>query len=715
MNESPAGPDSVPQPPSTELRKLADAYGIATQFHDWKGNERAVSAETLIRVLAAMGINATSSEAIAEALVESETRLWRRVVPPFTVMTETDSDVVAIHVPHGAGVHVELRTEGGETRALVQLDLWRDPREVDGQLIGEASFELPAGLPLGYHKLTAHWGDQSATGVLAVTPATLPEPALTDGRGWGFAAQLYSVLSRRSWGLGDLSDLADLTTWSGAEGADFLLVNPLHAAEPSAPMENSPYLPTSRRFINPIYLRPEAIEEYAYLSDADRVEVDQLRAGVPRIGGPDDLLDRNLTWAAKQLALRTIFAAGRTPARQIAFEQYCNREGAGLLNHAIWSALVVEHGMGWRDWPADLQDPRSEAVADFSRDHAAEVEFWCWLQWQCDLQLARAQTAATEARMSIGVIHDLAVGVSVNGSDVWSEPEAYAVGVTVGSPPDAFNQKGQDWSQPPLRPDRLEELAYRPFRTMVAGLLRHGGGLRMDHVMALFRLWWVPQGRTPDHGTYVRYDPAAMVGILVLEAARAGAIVVGEDLGTVEPGVREYLSSRGVSGTSLLWFEYDGDTPLPPEQWRADSMASITTHDLPTTPAYLANSHVQLRHDLGLLDRPLAEELAEESAHVNQILDAVGQRGLLPDEPDETSLVEAMHRYLALSPARYLCPTLSDAVGDHRPQNLPGTWQEYPNWRVPLAGPDGVPVLLEDLVSNPRARRLMDVMRERRD
>jgi 4-alpha-glucanotransferase len=344
------------------------------------------------------------------------------------------------------------------------------------------------------------------------------------------------------------------------------------------------------------------------------------------------------------------------------------------------------------------------------------VDFHCWLAWLTDTQLGAAQRAAREAGMPVGIVHDLAVGVHPGGSDAWAMQDVLAAGMSVGAPPDAFNARGQDWGLPPWRPDALAATGYAPYRDLVARLLRHAGGLRMDHVMGLFRLWWVPEGRPPTDGAYVRYDAEAMLGLLALEAYEAGAVVIGEDLGTVEPGVREELADRGVLGTSVLWFERDYSgadadrRPLPPAAWRESCLATATTHDLPSTAARLTGEHVELRHRLGLLTRPLAEEQAADGAEVAEWIALLGRLGLLPEGTgDEEAVVKAVHRFLARTPARMVGVWLPDGVGDRRPQNLPGTSDEYPNWRLPVAGPDGVPLTLEQLASS---RRLHDLAEE---
>ena len=317
------------------------------------------------------------------------------------------------------------------------------------------------------------------------------------------------------------------------------------------------------------------------------------------------------------------------------------------------------------------------------------------------------------------MVHDLAVGVHPYGSDAWALQDVMAWGMSVGAPPDAFNQIGQDWSQPPWRPDRLAAAGYLPYRDMLRTVLRHCGGVRVDHILGLFRLWWVPEGMPSSAGTYVRYDHEALVGILALEAWRAGAVVIGEDLGTVEPWVRDYLAERGLLGTSILWFERDDQgQPRPPETWRELCLAAVTTHDLPPTAGYLDGEHIRLRDRLGLLTRPVQEERRLDEADRSSWLRLLVERGWLPaydsnggEEPDEEEVTVALHRALAATPSRLLGVALTDAVGDRRTMNQPGTHAEYPNWQLPLADASARPVLLEDLVTLPRVARLAAAVR----
>ncbi len=705
--------------PAPALHRLAAALSVATEYGDWQGQHRQITDQTLKAVLTGLGVDVSTEESVEAALADQEELPWRRLLPPCLAFRSGRTVEVRVHPTQGEQVEVWIDLEtGGRRDDVLRRRGGRTARQVGTRMVADQRFELPGDLPLGYHRLRARTETEEGTTELIVTPAWLGLPArLGTRKAWGMAAQLYSVRSRQSWGVGDLADLEDLAVWSAAEhDADFVLVNPLHAAEPVPPLEPSPYLPTTRRFTNPMYLRPERVLEYATATPEQRQRVNELRASVEVAEGEAPPIDRDRSWTAKRAALQVIFGVPRTPGRELAFRAYRQREGAGLQDFATWAVLSERLG-GFGDWPEKFWHPASPAVLEFADEHAAEVEFWCWLQWLLDEQLAAAQQAGRRAGMGLGIMHDLAVGVHPAGADAWSLQDTYASGITVGAPPDPYNQNGQDWSQPPWRPDRLAEAAYAPFRQMVATILRHAGGIRVDHVIGLFRLWWIPAGLGPTEGTYVRYDHEAMVGILALEAHRAEALVVGEDLGTVEPWVRDYLRERGILGTSILWFEFDweGDRmPLAPERWRELCLASVTTHDLPPTTAYLAGDHVRLRERLGVLTRPLAEELEAAAEERRAWMEQLEKTGLLPEgegeaAPSEAQTIGALHRYLTLTPSRLQCVALTDAVGDRQAQNQPGTTNEYPNWRVPLTGPDGEPVSLEDVLTSPRVAALAEV------
>ncbi|MFF8472636.1 4-alpha-glucanotransferase [Streptomyces sp. NPDC015414] len=680
-----------------DLARLAALHGVDTSYRPAPDRTVHVPASAVVAALAALGVDAGTPDAVRAALAERERELRERLLPPTVVHWAGDPDGPAALAALPPGTRLTVETEQGETRDTAE------------------------GLPLGAHRVTAAAPDgRTGHAHLVVAPDRLPTPA---ARSYGLLVQLYSLLSQRSWGMGDLGDLAELAGWAGrTAGVGFVQVNPLHAAVPGAPTDPSPYRPSSRRFPDPVHLRVELIDEFAHAEDQDRLRgllerAARLRADVLDKGA---LIDRDAVWELKREALEAVLAVPLGPGRQAAYDAFRAEEGQALEDHATWYALAEAHGSDWHQWPAGLRDPRSAETARARAALADRVAFHSRLAWLTDGQLRAAQRAAREAGMPVGIVHDLAVGVHPQGADAWAQQDHFAAGMSVGAPPDAFNAHGQDWGLPPWRPDRLAASGHAPYRHLLRALFRYTGALRIDHVMGLFRLWWVPQGSPPTEGTYVRHDAEAMLALLALEAFRAGAVVIGEDLGTVEPGVRERLQRRGVLGTSVLWFERDweGDgRPLPPEHWRADCLATATTHDLPPTAARLTGDHVGLRDRLGLLTRSAAEESAEAAADTAEWLALLGSLGLLdspvagPPGSDEEAEILGVHRFLLRTPARLVGVWLPDGVGDRRPQNLPGTWDEYPNWRLPVADSQGRPVTLEELAASPRLRALLDVLR----
>ena len=488
---------------------------------------------------------------------------------------------------------------------------------ISGELWREAEAHGVATSYRDWHGRRAEVGEETLRAVLAAmgeTPrrnagaaarrplaAYLSRPRaapLPSGRSWGFTVQLYSLRSRRSWGHGDLRDLAELAAWSARElGAGFVLINPLHAAEPAPPVSPSPYLPMSRRFISPLYLRVEDIPEYAQLPAADRRRIEELAAPLRAASGGGGLIDRDAVWRAKRAALEIIYRQPLPPGRRAAFERFRVHEGQPLDDWAAWCALAEIHGPDWRGWPQPLRSIRSAAVVAELARLRSRARFHAWLQWIADEQRAAAQAAARAAGMRIGVIADLAVGAHPGGADAWAYADVLVPQVSVGAPPDEFNQRGQDWGQPPWHPGRLAAAGYGPLAGLMRAAFGHTGGLRADHVMGLFRLWWVPAGMTPDQGTYVRYRHEAMVGVLTGEAARAGALAIGEDLGTVEDWVRDYLAAQGVLGTSMLWFERAPGRPAAAARAVAPPLPGHGRH--PRRPAGGGVRHRRAGHAAG--------------------------------------------------------------------------------------------------------------------
>ncbi|MEV4949238.1 4-alpha-glucanotransferase [Streptomyces sp. NPDC053755] len=691
------------------LARLAALHGVATEYAPSEGVTVRVPDATVVAVLRALDVDAATPEAVARSL-EAALRADRERLLPATVVWWREEAGADPGADGGVSAQDPVAGLPEGTRLRVTTESGEESEDPDWDR-----------LPLGVHTVDALAPDgRGGRSTLVVAPARVPRP---ERRSFGLLVQLYSVLSTRSWGMGDLGDLRELVTWAGrTHGAGFVQVNPLHAAVPGAPTDPSPYRPSSRRFPDPVHLRIEDIPEYAHVAPEYRAELDSVltdaaeqREKVLRKGA---LIDRDAVWDVKRRALELVRTVEPGPGRRADYRDFLAERGRALEDHATYSAIAERHGHHWRTWPEELRDPRSaEAAVRADTGPGAglldRIDFHCWLAWLTDRQLADAGAAAREAGMAVGIVHDLAVGVHPEGSDAWAQQDAFAAGMSVGAPPDAFNALGQDWGLPPWRPDALAASGYAPYRGLLAELLRHAGALRIDHVMGLFRLWWVPEGGQPTEGTYVRYDAEAMLAVLALEAHRAGALVIGEDLGTVEPGVRERLSRRGVFGTSVLWFERDWagtGRPLAPERWRADCVATATTHDLPSTAARLSGDHVALRHRLGLLTGDLVRERNQDAADTREWLALLQRLGLLPEGPgDEEAEVRAVHRFLLRTPARMVGVWLPDTVGDRRPQNLPGTWDQYPNWRLPVAGPDGQPMTLEDLAASPRLHRLLGV------
>jgi 4-alpha-glucanotransferase len=640
-----------------ELRALAAAHGVATWYENSERRRVDVADDVVVAVLAQLGVDASTPATVAAELSDAIDRHGRVTVPDSLVLRAGETPAL--------GVPGKLQLEDGSTRAV------RD--------------RLPPDLPLGWHTLAI--GERRIS--VAVTPTTLPPvpPA------WGWMVQLYALRSADSWGIGDLADLRTLVRGSAELGAGVVLVNPVHAITPVTPVQRSPYSPSSRRFTNPLYLRIADTEPFRNASPAVQREVSAL---APAPGA--ELIDYDAVWTAKLAALELLWR------RSLPLPP--PPPDCDLAEFATFCVLAERHGADWRKWPAELRDPRAGAVEQVRQD-SPRASFHAWLQRLCAEQLAEVRAAG--AGMPVGVVHDLPVGVVPAGADAWALQDVLAGEVTIGAPPDAFSQQGQDWNLLPWRPDRLAAAGYAPFRDMLRGVLAHADGIRVDHVMGLWRLWWIPPGHPPSEGTYVHYDAKAMLGVLALEAHRASAIVVGEDLGTVSDEVRTSLRERGVLGSAVLWFERDRDAPgeplLAPARWPAGAMASISTHDLPTAAGMLRGEHVRVRAELGLLADPDAER-ARAAADREELLAQLAAHGLLPEH--EADLVVALHRLLATADSRLLLTSPQDALGEVRQPNLPGTIDEYPNWRIPL------PVSVDELLKHPTVLRAISSLREAR-
>ncbi|HWH29067.1 MAG TPA: 4-alpha-glucanotransferase [Mycobacteriales bacterium] len=675
------------------LAELAAACGVATVYADWRDRPVPVSRRAVVAALAALDVDASTPEAVDRSLRAQRDRPWQRPLEPCTVVRGTRG-AVDLRVPEDADVVLVVETEDGPA---VTVDVPSTVAERHGALV-RRPVELPP-LPEGYHRLRVTVDRETTEATLVVAPARIPLPPAL-GRAWGWMLQLYSLRSARSWDVGDYGDLRTVVDRTAADGGGLVLLNPLHAETPVPPVNPSPYSPSSRRWRSAVYLRIEDVPEYAAAPDDVRAAVDALRPPTR-----PDRVDRDPAWTAKLAALELLWPLHREED----LAAFRADRGVDLDAFATFCVLAERHGVPWQEWPPGLRHPDGDAVAEVRQESAERVAFWCWVQ-----QLVDEQLTGLGSDMPVGVVHDLAVGVDAGGADAWALQDVLALGTTVGAPPDSFNQQGQDWGLPPWRPDRLREAGYAPFRDMVRACLRHAGGLRIDHVMGLFRLWWVPAGSSPAEGTYVAYDSDALLGVLALEAVRAGALVVGEDLGTVEDRVRDDLAATGVLGSAVLWFEREdapGEPPfVPPDRWRELALATVTTHDLPTAAGFLRDEHVRVRAELDQLGIPVEEERERVRRERELLLQMLDDAGLL--EACGGDEVLAMHAALVASPCRLVLAAFGDAVGDVRQPNLPGTVDEYPNWRLPVADGEGRPLALEELLDAPGVRRLTSLLDE---
>lgn len=542
----------------------------------------------------------------------------------------------------------------------------------------ESGGELPGGsllsadAPHGYHQLVMR-DSRRVPMVTSPGRCALPEAL----RGWGWAAQLYAVRSREGWGIGDLGDLRSLGSWSRRQGAAMLLVNPLHAVRPGTPQEPSPYFPSSRLFRNPIYLRIQDLpgaraepEVAALLREAGRLH-------------DAPIIERDLVMPLKLRALESLWSRFRGDN---GFDAYVAREGILLEQYACFCVLAERHAGSWMHWPSRYRHSGGRAVRELVTTDRSRVDFHRWLQWLLDTQLGRA------AR-ELPLVHDLAVGFAPDGADAWLWQDVVAPDARIGAPPDDFNPAGQDWGVPPFDPARLRAAGYAPLIATMRRMMGAGIGVRIDHVMGLFRLWWVPLGaRDPSAGAYVRYPAAELLDILALESVRAGCGVVGEDLGTVESGVRSELRRRQLLSYRLAWFE-----SRPPERFPTQALAALTTHDLPTAAGVWTGADLA---ELEATGRPFNRR-AELGVRRK-----LGRLAGVSDGDPAPLVVERAYAALARAPSRLVVATLDDASLAERRPNMPGDAART-NWSIPL------PRTLEQLRRDQLPRRIATVLNDR--
>jgi 4-alpha-glucanotransferase len=650
------------------LRYAAERSGVQQDFWDIFGHRHFTEPDTNRAILTALGFDCSSEDSLRASLARRIETENRRPLPPVLVLSENEP----LRIP---GNHdLEIVTEGGE-RHRVRIE--------NGVPRSEPS------LPLGYHLARG----AGCSMRLIVTPDRAHSPET--GKCAGLGITLYGLRSERNWGVGDFRDLRDLIDWAVPMlHVDFIALNPLHAIHNRRPYNTSPYLPNSIFYRNFLYLNVEDVPGFDRIRE--RFEHGEPVAELVRLRASRTVEYERVS-AMKRQALDLIFAMN-PPGRDC--ETWIAGEGDLLRLYATYCALDEHlHSANpdlwvWPDWPVPYRDPDSDAVRRFAAQHEREILFHGWLQWNVDRQLAAVQQHARQAGMRIGLYHDLALATDKCGSDLWAHRKFFVTGCRVGSPPDDFSPTGQDWSFPPPDSRHHRENGYRLYTESLRKSLRHGGALRIDHVMRLFRLYWIPEGHDAAHGAYVRELAHDLVRILALESVRHRAVIVGEDLGTVEPEVRETLARFGILSCRLLYFErgsdYNPGTFKAPAEYPAQALAASTTHDLATIAGFWTSNDIDARLLAGTIDRAAFEAQKQDRARDKQsLLDALFAAGLLPSDyarradeiPELTGeLHYAIIGFLAKTPSVLWLVNQEDMTKEPAQQNLPGTTSEYPNW-----------------------------------
>jgi len=723
------------------LSRAAEVWGVEPEYWDIWGNHHVPSAEARQAVLRSLGIACDTREQLDRALEDRLWREWSRLASATVVASANRPVEIAVNVPEAdaAGVLVaEVRWEDGEVTSVelpvAALDRVRDA-EFRGRRFTRRKLILPFPVRQGYHALRvtlrAAGCEESADTTLILGPdqAWLPPRLEQGGRAAGLAVSLYGLRSGRNWGCGDLTDLERLIDWCvGAVGVGFIALNPLHAIANRQPYNTSPYLPATLFYRNPLYLDVERIEEFGASQWAQRVfRTPTVQAEIQALRRTE-FVEYERVWKLKILFLRILFRQflrewRADSARAQAFRVYVEQEGDLLELYARYSAMdewFHRHNREiwiWPDWPESYRHPDSPAVAEFAKRHWRLVLFYKFVQWQLDVELAASQRRALASGMEIGLYHDVALATDRCGSDLWAHRRFFVAGCRVGSPPDDFAPQGQDWAfPPPNSPAHLDD-GYRHFIETIRKNLRHGGALRLDHVMRFFRLYWIPDGMSATTGAYVRDSSEDLLRILALESVRNRVVVIGEDLGTVPDYIRNSLARYRILSYRLLFFEKrpGGEFKSPDEYPRA-ALVSASTHDLPTLAGFWMARDVEARRAAGLLpdDASYRRQIESRVWEKQKLLDAAFRLGLLPerhgrqarDLPELTGeLHNALIGFLMSTPSMLMALNQEDLTKESEQQNLPGSTWQYPNWRRKMR------YSIEDLESSSAARDFVVMFR----
>lgn len=700
---------------SDTINRLCELAGILPGYYDiWGGHHEATEA-TKLALLTAMGFKDETEADLDSAIRRLEAAPWQETLPPVHIAQVGQPIEMAWRLPEQTleQVHVwKITLENGEIRTseIRAADLPKTGSfSTGGTSLVSVLLTLPPLEQLGYHRLELS-GIPSASCTLINCPATAYMPPAFDngGRLWGLAIQLYGLRTSKNWGLGDYTDLQPALDWAADAGAGLIGLNPLHALFPHNPQHCSPYSPSSRQFNNVLHIGIEAIPEFAECAEAQAQVADpafKSRTETLRQAG---FVDYKGVAEAKFAVLGTLFRHFREhhlsneTARAQSFREFQRQGGEDLRLFALYHALQEDFFnrdnalWGWPTWPTAYQKPDTPEVTRFAAEHAEQVEWHLWLQWLVDEQLTAAEAHAHARGLAIGLYQDLAVGVDKSGAEAWMHRDLYAIDCRVGCPPDDFNLLGQDWGLPPWIPHKLRAAAYRPYIAMLRANMKYAGALRVDHVMGLMRLYWIPPGMKGDAGAYLAYPFRDLLAILALESHRNQCVVVGEDLGTVPDEVRHALHELNVLTYRLFYFERQHDGHFTPPGWYPDqALVAATTHDLPTLAGYWQGRDIEVRTELALFpsDEVRNNQIGGRQMDKARLLEDLAREGLLPEglsrNPDDIhelppSLLRAVLRYVARTPSRIALVQAEDMLGQLEQANLPGTVDEHPNWRRKL-------------------------------
>jgi 4-alpha-glucanotransferase len=737
------------------LARLAERAGIATDYYDIAGTLHFTSDDTKRAILIAMGFAIDTTASLMQTLQEWDDRPWQRPCDPVRILRDGEAGgplscylVLEDGKEGSLTVEWQIRDEANavvqESRAGPGLTA-AEVRFLKGQRHVRVEIPAPHGLSLGYYTVTilaeslVGGGEGSMRIIVAPRQCYIPPPLEVNQRLWGLALQLYSLPSDRNWGCGDFTDLERIVEWAGKElGAGVIGLNPLHALRNTAPYHISPYAPYSRLYLNELYIDLDQLPEWHESEEAQQQFLDPEFQAALRALRQTRQVDYNAVATAKrtmlELAYNTFIAeaySGDEPhlqpntERARRLELFIQSEGTPLELYATFQALEEERwriqstSTTWHDWPKQFLMP-GQPVREYANRHRKRIRFFQYIQWVASEQLNEVQRTAEQLAMPIGLYHDMALGADRNGAEAWIYQSVLALGADCGAPPDSFAPEGQNWGLPPINPHALRSSGYELLIQLLRNNFRSGGAIRLDHVMAFFRLFWIPRGRPASEGTYVHYPFEDLLAIVSLESVRSHTLVIGEDLGTVPDWVREQLAKARVLSYRVFYFErgWDGAWKSPGD-YPSQSLAVTTTHDLATLAGFWSGEDLQVRFRLGAFHDDAAHRQAWEERQRDKarILNALQREHLLPTGVTEdlatvpvmtTELCHAIHLYLARTPSYLVLANLEDGLGELSQTNLPGTIDSHPNWTRKYSIP------VDHMLHDARLRQLGAVLRSAR-